>query len=99
MKKKLTIFVVTLALFTLTGCCFPGGLRQDAQPQTPASGPAIYLLNEEDLPDGAKLIEYQEVPHPQGTDYAVSFEMTDGLQVYSKICYWEYSTKKIADLQ
>jgi len=51
----------------------------------PTSGPAVYLLKAGDLPDGSKLIQYQEVPHPQGTDYAVSFTMPDGLQVYSKI--------------
>jgi len=97
MKIKLTIFVVVLVLFALTGCCFPGGIQPPAQP--PASGPAIYLLNEGDLPDGAKLVQYQEVPHPQGTDYAVIFRMPDGLQVYSKICYSKYSIKKISELQ
>jgi len=51
----------------------------------PTSGPAVYLLKTGDLPDGSKLKQYQEVPHPQGTDYAVSFTMPDGLQVYSKI--------------
>lgn len=51
----------------------------------PTSGPAVYLLKAGDLPDGSKLIQYQEVPHPQGTDYAVSLTMPDGLQVYSKI--------------
>jgi hypothetical protein len=52
----------------------------------PTSGPAVYLIREGDLPDGAKLLQYQEVPHPQCTDYAVSFKMADGLQAYSKIC-------------
>ncbi len=89
MKIKLTIFVVMLVLFVLTGCFF------SSEPQLPTSGPAVYLLNEGDLPDGARLIEYQEVPHPQGTDYAVSFRMPDGLQVYSKICYTEYSLRLI----
>ena len=98
MKIKLTIFAVTMALFTLTGCCFPGGLQPPAQP--PASGPAVYLLNEGDLPDGSKLTQYQEVPHPpQGTDYAVSFKMPDGLQVYSKIRYSKYPIKGMTDLQ
>ena len=31
MKNKLTIFVVILALFTLTGCCFPGGSSTTAE--------------------------------------------------------------------
>ena len=87
MKIKLTIFVVVLVLFALTGCCF------SSEPQPPTSGPAVYLLNEGDLPDGAKLLQYQEVPHPQGTDYAVSFKMPDDLQVYSKICCTTYSTR------
>jgi hypothetical protein len=52
----------------------------------PTSGPAVYLIREGDLPDGANLLQYQEVPHPQCTDYAVSFKMADGLQAYSKIC-------------
>ena len=97
MKKKLTIFVVMLALFALTGCCFPNGLQPPAQP--PASGPAVYLLSEGDLPDGSKLTQYQEVPHPQGTDYAVIFRMPDGLQVYSKIRYSKYPIKGMTDLQ
>ena len=89
MKIGSTIFVVMLVLFALTGCCFSSGLQPPAQP--PTSGPAVYLLNEGDLPDGAKLLQYQEVPHPQGTDYAVSFKMPDDLQVYSKICCTSYS--------
>ena len=48
-----------LVLFALTGCFF------SSEPQLPTSGPAVYLLNEGDLPDGARLIEYQEVPHPR----------------------------------
>jgi hypothetical protein len=51
----------------------------------PTSGPAVYLLKAGDLPDGSRLIQYQEVPHPEGTDYAVSFTMPAGLQVYSKV--------------
>ena len=63
----------------------------------PTSGPAIYLIKEEDLPDGAKLLQYQEVPHPQCTDYAVSYKIPDGLQAYSKICC-RTSPGRMADL-
>lgn len=64
----------------------------------PTSGPAVYLLKAGDLPDGSKLIQYQEVPHPQGTDYAVSFKMPDGLQVYSNIHCSTTSSGRLADL-
>lgn len=97
MKIGSTIFIVILVLSALTGCCFTSGLQTPAQP--PTSGSAVYLLNEGDLPDGAKLVQYQEVPHPQGTDYAVIFRMPDGLQVYSKIRYSKYPIKGMTDLQ
>lgn len=84
MKIKLSLLAGILVLFSLTGCCFPGGLQTDVQP--PESGPGVYLLNVEDLPDGSRLTQYQRVPHPEGTDYAVLFSIPDGLQVYSKIC-------------
>jgi predicted small lipoprotein YifL len=84
MKIKLTILVIIPVLFSLTGCCLAGLLQPIAKP--PASGPATYLLNEKDLPAGSRLTQYQRVPHPEGTDYAVTFSIPDGLQVYSKIC-------------
>ncbi len=52
----------------------------------PASGLAGYLLQPGDLPEGARVLQYQEVPHPECTDYAVSYTVPDGRQVYSKIC-------------
>jgi len=64
----------------------------------PTSGPAVYLLKAGDLPDGSKLIQYQEVPHPQGTDYAVSFIMPDGLQAYSNIHCSTTSPNGLSDL-
>jgi len=71
-----------------------------ATPNPPAtSGPAVYLLKEGDLPDGARLLQYQEVPHPQCTDYAVSFIMPDGLQVYSKVCCSTTSPSRLTNLQ
>lgn len=52
----------------------------------PTSGLPGYLLQPGDLPEGARVLQYQEVPHPDCTDYAVSYMTLDGLQVYSKIC-------------
>ncbi len=65
----------------------------------PTSGPAVYLLQAGDLPGGAKLVQYQEVPHPQCTDYAVSFKTPDGLQEYSKVCCSTTASSRLADLQ
>jgi hypothetical protein len=98
MKIKLSIFAFAaiLVIFTLTGCCLASLLKPPAQP--PASGPAVYLLNEGDLPDGSKLTQYQEVPHPEGTDYAVIFSMPDGLQVYSKVSYSKYAIRSMTEL-
>ena len=96
MKIKLTIFAVVLVLLALTGCCLAGLLPPPAQP--PTSGPAVYLLNKGDLPEGSKLTQYQEVPHPGGTDYAVIFSMPDGLKVYSKVSYSKYAIKAMREL-
>ena len=96
MKIKLTIFAVVLVLLALTGCCLAGLLPPPAQP--PTSGPAVYLLNRGDLPEGSKLTQYQEVPHPGGTDYAVIFSMPDGLKVYSKVSYSKYAIKAMREL-
>jgi hypothetical protein len=63
----------------------------------PTSGQAGYIIQAGDLPDGTRLLQYQEVPHPQCTDYAVSFKTPDGLQVYSKICCMA-SPGRLADL-
>jgi predicted small lipoprotein YifL len=96
MKIKLSIFAVVLVLLALTGCCLAGLLPPPAQP--PTSGPAVYLLNKGDLPEGSKLTQYQEVPHPGGTDYAVIFSMPDGLKVYSKVSYSKYAIKAMREL-
>jgi len=96
MKIKLSIFAVVLVLLALTGCCLAGLLPPPAQP--PTSGPAVYLLNRGDLPEGSKLTQYQEVPHPGGTDYAVIFSMPDGLKVYSKVSYSKYAIKAMREL-
>lgn len=52
----------------------------------PTSGLPGYLVQPGDLPEGTRVLQYQEVPHPECTDYAVSYMTPDGLQVYSKIC-------------
>jgi len=96
MKIKLTIFVVVLISFTLTGCCLSGLLQPPAKP--PTSGPAVYLLNKGDLPDGSKLTQYQEVPSLKGTAYAVIFSMPDGLKVYSKVSYSKYAIRSMTEL-
>ena len=96
MKIKLSIFAIMLVLLALTGCCLAGLLPPPAQP--PTSGPAVYLLNRGDLPEGSKLTQYQEVPHPGGTDYAVIFSMPDGLKVYSKVSYSKYAIKAMREL-
>jgi hypothetical protein len=100
MKIKSTIFAFAFAailvLFTLTGCCLAGLLKPPDKP--PTSGPAVYLLNEGDLPDGSKLTQYQEVPHPGGSDYAVIYSMPDGLKVYSKVSYSKYAIKAMREL-
>ncbi len=64
----------------------------------PTSGLAGYLLQAGDLPDGARVVQYQEAPHPECTDYAVSYTIPDGLQVYSKICCWIVSPGRVPDL-
>jgi L-ascorbate metabolism protein UlaG (beta-lactamase superfamily) len=84
MKIKFLLLAVITVLFSLTGCCLTGLFQPNAKP--PESGPGVYLLNVEDLPDGSRLTQYQRVPHPEGTDYAVTFSTPDGLQVYNKIC-------------
>jgi hypothetical protein len=100
MKIKSTIFAFVFAailvLFTLTGCCLAGLLKPPDKP--PTSGPAVYLLNEGDLPDGSKLTQYQEVPHPGGSDYAVIYSMPDGLKVYSKVSYSKYAIRSMREL-
>ncbi len=63
----------------------------------PTGGIAVYLIKESDLPAGAKLSQYQEVPHPQCTDYAVLFQMPNGLQAYNKVCC-STSSVGLADL-
>jgi hypothetical protein len=98
MKIKLTIFAFALVpvLFSLTGCCLAGLLIPPEKP--PTSGPAVYLLNEGDLPEGSKLVQYQEVPHTKGSDYAVIYSMPDGLKVYSKVSYSKYAIKSMTEL-
>ncbi|MDO9128848.1 MAG: hypothetical protein Q7U34_03180 [Anaerolineales bacterium] len=69
-----------------------------ASPTPPStSGLAGYILQSGDLPEGARVLQYQEVPHPECTDYAVSYTIPDGLQIYSKICCTA-SPGRIADL-
>jgi len=78
--------VVTIG--ALSVFLLPGLLAElSATPMPPPTGgPAVYLIQESDLPAGAKLSQYQEVPHPQCTDYAVLFQMPNGLQAYDKVC-------------
>ena len=91
-----TVIIVYLLLAPLMPGLLAGLFATPIPP--PTSGPAAYILKEGDLPDGAKLLQYQEVPHPQCTDYAVSFTMPDGLQVYSKICCSTTPPGRLADL-
>jgi hypothetical protein len=102
-KSCLVIFLLGVLAVIIVGFLLAPRLEGSlaglfaTQTPFPTSGPAGYIIRAGDLPDGTRLLQYQEVPHPQGTDYAVSYKMPDGLQVYSKIGYMA-SPGRMADL-